>query len=201
MHVLQRVSKYFVLSCAIFIFCSLDTAAQIDTNPGKAATQATTEERDGQHDFDFLFGQWKVHSRRLLHPLTGSNEWVEIDGASVVRPIWEGRGTIEEYEAVGPSGHVDGLTVQTYSPTSHQWSIYFTNSKNGAFSLPPTVGKFTNGRGEFYDQEDFNGTKIFVRYLWLLPSSDKPRWEQAFSADGGKTWETNYIVTYARVKQ
>jgi hypothetical protein len=118
-----------------------------------------------------------------------------------VRPLWGGRATIEEYDADGPSGHVDGLTVQTYSPTSHQWSIYWTNSKNGAFSLPPTVGKFTNGRGEFYDHEDFSGTKIFVRYLWLLPSPDSPRWEQAFSVDGGKTWETNYIVTYARVKQ
>ena len=201
MPVLQRVPEYFLLSCLAFILCSPYMAAQTDASANKAGTQATSEERDGQHDFDFAFGNWKVHTRRLLHPLTGSNEWVEFDGTSVVRPIWEGRANTEEYEGKSLSGHADGLTVQTYSPTSHQWSIYWTNSKNGAFSLPPTVGKFTNGRGEFYDQEDFNGTKIFVRYLWLLPSPDKPRWEQAFSADGGKTWETNYIVTYARVKQ
>ncbi len=159
-------------------------------------------ERDGQHDFDFLFGHWKVHNRHLLRPLTGSKEeWEEFDGTSVVRPIWGGRSNTEEYEADSASGHRDGLTVQTYNPQSHQWSIYWTNSKNGAFSLPPTVGKFKDGRGEFFDQEDFNGQSIFVRYLWTVPSADAPRWEQAFSVDGGKTWETNRIITYMRVKE
>lgn len=34
---------------------------------------------DGQHDFDFNIGTWKTHIRRLLHPLSGSDEWVELD--------------------------------------------------------------------------------------------------------------------------
>ena len=189
---------------AAFLILGLWTAkvfAQTNPEAAKAESQAVAEERDGQHDFDFEFGHWKVHNRRLLHPLTGSNQWIEFDGTLVARPIWGGRAVMDEFDADSPMGHQDGMTVRTYSPKSHQWYIYWTNSKTGAFGLPPTVGKFTNGRGEFYDQEEFNGRNIFVRFLWLASEPDKPRWEQAFSLDGGKTWETNYIITYTRVKE
>jgi hypothetical protein len=109
---------------------------------------------------------------------------------------------MDELEADSPSGHIEGMTVRTYNPKSHQWSIYWANQANGVFSLPATVGKFDgNGRGEFYDQEDFNGRNIFVRFVWTVLSADTTRWEQAFSADGGKTWETNWIITGTRVKQ
>ncbi len=162
-----------------------------------AQAQKAGEEWHGQHDFDFEFGRWKMHNRRLLKPLTGSSDWVEFDGTLVARPIWQGRANMDEVEADSPTGHIEGLTVRTYNPKSHQWSIYWANQKNGVFSLPATVGKFTNGRGEFYDQEDWNGTNIFVRFLWF-PSETAPRWEQAFSLDGGKTWETNWIVTFKR---
>ncbi|HZU28014.1 MAG TPA: hypothetical protein VFA04_20965 [Bryobacteraceae bacterium] len=166
-----------------------------------APAGTNSPQRDGQHDFDFEFGQWKAHSRRLLHPLTGSNQWVEFDGTLVARPVWGGRANMDEFEADSPTGHIEGMTVRTWNPKSHQWSIYWANQASGVFSLPATVGDFRNGRGEFYDQEDYNGRNIFVRYLWLVPSPDHPRWEQAFSQDGGKTWETNWIMTYTRVKQ
>jgi hypothetical protein len=196
----KRVWTYF-FTALIFGPCAAELLAQANSEASKTTPQAVAEERDGQHDFDFEFGHWKVHNRRLLHPLTGSNEWVDFDGTLVARPIWEGRANMDEFEADTPSGHQDGMTVRTYNPKSHQWYIYWTNSKSGSFGLPPTVGKFTNGRGEFYDQEEFNGKNIFVRFLWTMPEPDKPRWEQAFSVDGGKTWETNYIITYARVKE
>ena len=153
---------------------------------------ATAVAHDGQHDFDFLFGNWTVHSRRLLHPLTGSNEWVEVDGTAIDKRIWDGRAQLEEFEAEGPSGHVEGMTVRIYNPNSHQWSLYWANQSDGKFSLPATVGQFTNGRGEFFDSEEYRGRNILVRYAWI-PSADSPQWEQAFSADGGKTWETNWV--------
>jgi hypothetical protein len=169
------------------------------TSTGAQETPAVSE-RDGQRDFDFETGRWKVHNRRLLHPLTGSNEWVEFEGKLVARPIWGGRANMDEYEAESPTGHLDGMTVRTYNAKSHQWSIYWATPKAGGFVLPATIGKFQNGIGEFYDHEDWNGQFIFVRYTWTATNPDSPRWEQAFSTDGGKTWETNWIMTYTREK-
>ncbi len=168
--------------------------------PGLAQTQAPTE-RDGQHDFDFLFGHWKTHNRRLLKPLTGSSEWIEFDGTVVAQPVWSGRANMDQFEADTPTGHIEGLTVRTYNTKSHQWSIYWANQRLGVFSLPATVGRFNNGRGEFFDQEDFEGKSIFVRYVWTVNSPDSCTWEQAFSQDGGKTWETNWTAKLAREKE
>jgi hypothetical protein len=171
------------------------------TSAQQPATKASsTDERDGQHDFDFEFGHWKIHNRRLLHPLSGSNEWVEFDGTVVAQPIWDGRANMDVFEADSSTGHLEGMTVRTYNTTSHQWSLYWATSKTGVFSLPATVGKFEGDRGEFYDQEDYNGRNILVRFIWTVTSPDAPQWEQAFSLDGGKTWETNWIINFTRVK-
>ena len=201
MQALQRLRTYFLLGALIFPPYPACVLAQTSSDNAKCEAQKPGAERDGQHDFDFEFGHWKVHNRRLLHPLTGSSEWVEFDGTVVAQPLWQGRANMDEFEGDGPSGHIEGLTVRTYNPKSHQWSIYWANQANGVFSLPATVGKFSDGRGEFYDQEDFNGRNIFVRYLWTVPSADTPHWEQAFSLDGGKTWETNWIISFTREKQ
>ena len=187
--------------------CVLACPAAVLLGGPRTLPQATssaaprTQERDGQHDFDFQFGSWKVHNRRLLHPLTGSNECVEFDGTVVAKPVWGGRANMDEFEADTASGHIEGMTVRTYNPKSHEWSIYWANQKNGVLSLPATVGKFNDhGVGEFYDQEEFNGRMIFVRFIWTVESSDHTRWEQAFSTDGGKTWETNWVITAVKVK-
>lgn len=185
--------------CALLLGFSIPGAAQTAPEPAKAKSQEPAAERDGQHDFDFLLGRWKSHQRRLMHPLTGSNDWVEFDATLVVRPALGGSANVDELEGDAPFGHLDGLTVRTYNPKSRQWSIYWANKNNGVFSLPATVGQFKDGRGEFFDQEDYNGRNIFVRYLWVA-SPDTPRWEQAFSLDGGKTWETNWIATFVREK-
>jgi hypothetical protein len=169
------------------------------SNPPSPSPSLPPKDRDGQHDFDFLFGSWTVHSRRLLHPLTGSNEWVEFDGTALDKRIWEGRAQLEEFEAKSPTGHIEGMTVRIYDNKSHQWSIYWANQSDGRFSLPATVGQFENTTGEFFDQEDYKGKNIFVRYTWIS-SPDSPRWEQAFSMDGGKNWETNWTWTLSRMK-
>lgn len=154
--------------------------------------------RDGQHDFDWDIGTWKTHQKRLLHPLTGSTTWVEYDGTDVVRNIWDGinQGVIE---ASGPAGHLEIYTLRVYNPDSHQWSIYFLPRAAGTLSLP-VVGEFKNGRGEFYDQEPYNGKTILVRFAVSEITSKSCHFEQAFSADGGKTWETNFIVSEELVK-
>jgi hypothetical protein len=153
---------------------------------------------DGQHDFDFEFGTWKTHLRRLQHPLTGSSTWVEYDGTSVVRKLWGGRANLVELEADGPGGHFEGLNLRLYNPDAHQWSLNFASSASGTLSQP-TIGEFKGGRGEFYDQEMLNGRAILVRFVISDITPDSCRFEQAFSDDGGKTWEVNWIATDTRV--
>ncbi len=159
---------------------------------------ATAAERDGQHDFDPLLGSWKYHLKRRLHPLTGSNTWVELDGTGVCSKLWDGRADLDTLEVDGPTGHIEGLTLRTYNPQTHQWSLYWANSKDGAM-VPPQIGQFKDGRGEFYAQDTLNGKSIFVRFVWTAMNSSSPHFEQSFSADGGKTWEVNWITDQTRV--
>lgn len=167
--------------------------------PTATAGRTTAQIRDGQHDFDFEIGKWHTHLRRLTHPLTGSTTWAEYDGTSTVRTLWNGRANLVELEADGPSGHIEALSLRLYNSDSREWSLHFANSRGGSLGQP-TVGEFRNGVGEFYDQETLNGRAIFVRFVIKQVNPDQWHFEQAFSADGGKTWETNWIATDSRVK-
>lgn len=146
----------------------------------------------GMHDFDWDIGVWKVHQRRLLHPLSGSTSWVEYNGTDAVRKIWDGANW-GKVESDGPAGHLEIYTLRMYDTQSHQWNIYFANSASGSLSLP-VVGAFKDGRGVFYDRETFKGKPILVRFQVFGITSNTCHFEQAFSANGGKTWETNFIA-------
>jgi len=151
------------------------------------------------HAFDFDLGTWKTHSSRLLHPLTGSKDWVELDGYTTVRKVWNGRAHLAEYKADGPTGTIELLSLRWFNPTTHEWNIDFATPKVGTLGIPG-VGTFKNGRAEFYDYEPINGRSVLVRFsIWGI-TADTAQSEQAFSDDGGKTWEVNWINRYARVK-
>jgi len=152
---------------------------------------------EGQHDFDFEIGTWRTHLRRLQHPLTGSTTWVEYQGTSVVRKVWNGRANLVELDVTGPAGSIQGLSLRLYNPDSRQWSLNFSNSASGTL-VAPMIGQFTRGRGEFYSQETFNGRAIFVRFVITCSNADTCHFEQAFSQDGGKNWEINWIATDTR---
>lgn len=154
---------------------------------------------DPQHDFDFEIGTWKTHLTRLVRPLTGSSTWVSYEGTTVVRKVWEGRANLVELEADGPAGRLEGLSLRLYNPESRQWSLNFSNSRTGVLS-PPAVGGFANGRGEFFSEETLDGRPISVRFVISDVTADSVRFEQAFSADGGKTWEVNWIATDRRLR-
>jgi hypothetical protein len=154
--------------------------------------------RDGSHDFDFDLGAWRTHSSRLMHPLGESNEWRDMDGITTVRPVWGGRGNLAEYSAAGAAGKVELLALRLYDPGSGQWSIHFATPGKGELGIPGT-GRLHDGRIEFQDQEEFGGRQILVRFsIWSI-TPDTAQSEQAFSADGGKTWETNWINRYTRL--
>jgi hypothetical protein len=173
----------------------LFTLASVLPCIGHAQQSSTTS---GPHDFDFEIGTWETHLSRRLQPLTGSNNWVEYKGTSVVRKVWDGRANLVELVADGPAGHFEGLNLRLYNPQSHQWSLNFANSADGIVA-EPTVGKFKDGRGEFFDQEMLHGRAILVRFVISDITPDSCRFEQAFSDDGGKTWEVNWIATDTRV--
>lgn len=163
-------------------------------NPGSGAFA----QRDGQHDFDFEFGAWKTHLKRLLHPLTGSTTWVEYDGTSVVTKVWNGRANLLELVVDGPAGHLEALSLRLYDVRSHEWSLNFAALGSGSIGSPPTVGHFTNGRGEFFDHEDLDGRDILVRFVISDITPSSCRFEQSFSPDGGKTWEVNWVAVDTR---
>jgi hypothetical protein len=169
--------------CACLVSCAPALAAQAD----------------GQRDFDFEFGTWKTHVSRLAHPLSGSKEWIELDGTSVVRSIMNGRANLVELDVTGASGRIAGISLRLYDPETQQWSLNYANLRNGALTAP-TVGTFSNGRGEFFGADTLDGKTVFVRFVITCPAPDTCRFEQAFSNDG-KSWEANWIATDTRVKK
>jgi hypothetical protein len=199
MDALKHVRTY-LLACSLGVFLQpVIGSAQTNSDASRAKVQEPASQRDGQHDFDFEIGTWKTHLRRLLHPLTGSKTWVEYEGTTVVRKVWNGRANLVELQAEGPAGHFEGLNLRLYNAQAHQWSLNFANSSGGTLSQP-TIGGFKDGRGEFFDQETLNGRATFVRFVISDITPNSCRFEQAFSDDGGKTWEINWIATDTRVQ-
>ncbi|HEX6636515.1 MAG TPA: hypothetical protein VF033_02565 [Steroidobacteraceae bacterium] len=185
-----------LLGFGLFAISSLIAAAAAGAPPPAVKAAALA---DGQHDFDWEIGTWKTHLKRRLRPLTGSTEWVEYEGTSVVTPVWDGRANLVELDVSGPAGRIEGLALRLYNPQTHQWSLNFSNSAGGTLAKP-TIGSFDGSRGEFYNEETLGDRAIFVRFVITKTSADSATFEQAFSADGGKTWEVNWIATDMRVK-
>jgi hypothetical protein len=152
---------------------------------------------DGMHDFDWEFGSWKTHVKRRLHPLSGSQEWADYEGTTIVSQVWNGRANLVELDVSGPAGRIEALSLRLYNPEARQWSLNFSNVTGGTMAIP-TIGEFKAGRGEFYSQETFGGRSILVRFVISEYSAQSARFEQAFSDDGGKTWETNWIAIDSR---
>jgi hypothetical protein len=152
---------------------------------------------DGQHDFDFEFGTWATQLTVLRAPLTGSTTWVEYAGTTIVRPVWGGLANLVELDVAGPSGHLQGLSLRLYNPDSRQWSLNFSNSREGTLA-PPAIGEFKDGRGAFHGQETLKGRAIIVRFLISDMTPTACRFEQAFSDDGGASWEDNWIAIDTR---
>ena len=175
MNLRPSIALYLLFFTVGFGSHSLPVSAQ--------APAAAQQLRDGQDDFDFHFGTWHTHIRLLVHPLTGSNTWVESDGTVTVRKIWNGRANLEELQ------RNDASSLQPRSP-----------SVDGTLNTP-LIGEFKNGRGEFYGQERCNDRTILVRFVWSDITADSYHVEQSYSADGGKIWESNFVANLTREKE
>ena len=149
-------------------------------------------------DFDFLMGRWRVHHHRLKRRLAGCTDWDDFMGTSSARPLIAGFGNIDENEIDLPSDAYIGVTLRTCDPKTTIWRIYWFDSRHPEAIDPPMVGRFENGVGTFEAEHTFEGRAINVRFLWTRPSAETCRWEQAFSADGGRNWETNWTMDFSR---
>jgi hypothetical protein len=189
---LSNVRRHLLVACSLALLALPSQGTAADAPPA-------AERRDGQRDFDFEIGTWHTRLKRLVRPLTGSSTWVELEGTTVVRKVWDGRANLAELTVDSPDGPIYVLSLRLYNPQSRQWSLNSANSRTGTLSAP-TVGEFKTGRGEVYDQEIFEGRMILVRNVWSDITPDSCRFEQSFSDDGGKTWEVNWIAVDTRVK-
>lgn len=186
-----RIQRVILSLLLLSIALPYDGHAQKSTTSRPAGHEAAAD--DGARDFDFEIGTWKTRLKRLQRPLTGSTSWVEYEGTTVVKRLWDGRANLLELQVTGPAGRIEALSLRLYNPQSRQWSLNFSSSASGTLAIP-AIGAFRNGRGEFYNQETLNGRAILVRFIISDITPTSAHFEQAFSDDGGKNWEVNWIA-------
>lgn len=173
--------------------------------PGQTEGRAAQIQAETTHsmstplDFDFFLGNWIVSHRRLKHRLAGSNEWEEFKGTSSCRKVLNGVGNIDENYLELPGGSYHAMTVRTFDPKNKEWSIWWFDGRYPGSLEPPVKGYFVDGMGTFFANDMFNGSPIKVRFLWDARDHSTPRWEQAFSTDDGKSWETNWMMVFRKV--
>lgn len=164
-----------------------------------ALAQTGTFARDGSHDFDFALGNWTTEVTVIKDPFNKPNEQIHMRGTKVARPIWNGKGWIEEIGADGPDSHWQGATIFLYDPTAHQWSQSYVDSSEGHMEAP-SIGEYRDGKLEFYSQESIDGRAMLLRGTWTVISKDLHTYEIARSIDGGRSWHTSFIARVARAK-
>lgn len=182
----------------IFRACLLVLAATIGWQSPSVA--GTAQGEDQQHAFDFHFGTWKTRIMTRDVTPSGVGAWVRFTGTVIDQPLWNGRANLEKIEASGSGGHFQGLTLFLYNPKSGQWSEQFAGSSDGTMQ-EPSYGQFKDGRGVFHGWTESGGKKILERDIWSNITPDSYHYEIASSADGGKTWVTNFVAQLTRLKK
>ncbi len=150
-------------------------------------------------DFDFLIGHWRVHHTRLRERLVGCQDWQEFDGTCAMRPLLGGTGNADDNLVNLPDGPYRAVSLRAYDANTGTWAIWWLDARHPHHIDVPVVGGFNEGIGSFFADDVISGQAVRVRFMWLDTHSASPRWEQAFSPDGGKTWETNWKMRFERV--
>jgi hypothetical protein len=160
-----------------------------------AGSTYTTARTGDLHDFDSFAGAWRLENKRLKVRGVGSTDWDEFPAVSCTIIHLGGVANVDEIHF--PTKGWSGLTLRTFDTEKHQWSIYWVNSRTGQM-FSPVVGGFDGDRGEFYGEDTDDGKPILVRFEWTKQGPDRAHWQQAFSSDGGVTWEVNWMNDLVR---
>jgi len=196
MEICQRVSTGVCL-CIVLATPAVSVA---QSSPGFAGSKDQAEGVvPGLHDFDFLVGHWRVHHRKLKARLANNHEWIEFDGTLSSQPLMGGYANVDDDVFEVPGGAYRGVAPRSFDAKTGQWSIWWLDSRTPTAPMdPPVRGGFHNGVGTFYADDTFNEKPIRMRFIWSEITPTSCHWEQAFSPDGGKTWETNWIQDLKR---
>ena len=151
-------------------------------------------------DFDFWHGTWNVRNRRLKRRLAGPDDWEDVHATATARPLLDGWGNEDEFRADHDGGFV-GMSFRFFDPEKRRWSIYGADSRRPGELDPPVHGVFSGDVGLFHGEDVHRGRPVLVRFTWSGVTTETPRWEQAFSDDGGRTWETNWVMDFARAEE
>ena len=143
-----------------------------------------------------MVGSWKIHNRFLKGRLCGSTEWLEFEATYDFRLLLDGSGNIDRFSAVRDGKQVEGLTLRLFDPARETWSLYWADNVRPGVLQPPMVGRWEGDHAEFFGEEEVDGRKVACVFRWTR--GEHPRWEQAFSNDEGRTWETNWIMEFTR---
>jgi hypothetical protein len=168
-----------------------------DAEDATSSGAGTVDEQPGQRDFEPLLGRWSFHLKARL-PLTGSTQWIDYTGPGECTPLWHGRAQLDTINLEGPTKHIEGLTVRLFNPKTHEWRLYWANSRDGLVVVPQ-IGQYKAGHGEFYAQDVLDDKSVLVKFDWSALMSKSPHFEQSYSNDGGKNWEVNWISDQTRV--
>lgn len=184
-------------SAQLAAWATLLPAGAAAVGEASQAVPAAGGERDGRRDFDFYHGRWRVENRRLAKRLAGSDEWIEFEATDECRPVLGGLGSVDRYRTDW-NGGIEGFALRLYRPQTRQWHVYWASDRDGVLE-PPLIGGFRDGIGLFEGLEAHQGRMLPARAVWSQIRADSVRWEQALSPDGGRTWETNWVMRMTRI--
>lgn len=187
----------FIAALATLVLAS---AAVLQASQDTPKTPQGNLNLAGLHDFDFLVGDWHGHHRKLKEKLANSHDWIEFDGTLSMRKLMDGYANVDDNFFHTPDGTYRGVGLRSYDPKTGQWAIWWLDGRDPFGQLdPPVKGRFEHGVGTFYSTDTLRGRSIRVRFVWSKITPTSAHWEQAYSADDGKTWETNWIMDFERV--
>lgn len=196
----MQIERKFAMLAAAAVLASLSMPDAALASQDKPKPQAKAD-MSGLHDFDFLVGKWRVHSRKLKERLVGSKEWIEFEGEIVSSSVLGGQGNMDDTVFHTPEGIYRGLAPRAYDPATGLWAIWWIDARNPHGPVdPPVKGRFNDGVGTFYANDTLRGKPIKVRFVWSHITATTAQWEQAFSPDGGKSWEINWTQKLERIE-
>ena len=189
-----------VVLIAALVACVAAVAVPVQAKQDTPHADQAKPNLSGLHDFDFLVGNWHGHHRKLKEKLANSHDWDEFDGTLSMRPLMDGYANVDDNVFNTPKGTYRGVGLRSYDPKTAQWAIWWLDGRDPFGQLdPPVKGHFEHGVGTFYATDTLRGKPIRVRFVWSKITPTTAHWEQAYSADDGKTWEVNWIMDFTRV--
>jgi opacity protein-like surface antigen len=190
---MRKITVSLLAAAASATLWASPVAAQAKANPPAL--------RDGSHDMDFNFGTWHTEIDRVPDPFGNPSNVVHLAGTVTVKPIWNGKGELEEIEAESPNGHWEGANLFLYDPTARQWIQTYVDSSEGRFDEPSGIGEYRDGNVEYYSAAKVQGRAVLDRAIWSDIKPDSHTYQESFSEDGGRTWHPAFTAHLTRIKK